>query len=109
MSSKQEVWNLIPRKSGNMSKLTIAALAFFGLSEVLASPAVSLSQRASNTTCTFTGSDGYLKVKQTKNECSTIILDSLEIPGGVTLNLEDLNDGTTVCVPLSRFVEYPQN
>lgn len=54
---------------------------------------------ADNTTfdCTFSGPDGYLQISQAKKSCSNIILDSLEIPGGVTLNLEKLNDGTTVC------------
>lgn len=47
-------------------------------------------------TCTFSGSDGYQDVSENKNSCSTIILDSLEVPGGETLDLEDLNDGTTV-------------
>lgn len=79
-----------------MSKVIIAASALLGLSRVLASPTVSTAQRADDTSCTFTGSDGYLQVNQTKNQCSTIILDSLEVPGGVTLNLENLNDGTTV-------------
>lgn len=78
-----------------MSRLTAAVAALASLSGVFASPAVVLATR-DNTTCTFTGSDGYLKVNQTKNSCSTIILDSLEVPGGVTLNLENLNDGTTV-------------
>lgn len=54
---------------------------------------------ADNTTfdCTFSGPDGYLQISQAKNSCSNIVLDSLEIPGGVTLNLEKLNDGTIVC------------
>lgn len=72
-----------------MSKSTIAAFALLGLPSAIASPA----------SCTFTGSDGYLQVNQTKNSCSTIVLDSLQVPGGVTLNLENLNDGTTVCYP----------
>ncbi|POS68853.1 polygalacturonase 1 precursor [Diaporthe helianthi] len=46
--------------------------------------------------CTFSGSDGYLQASQNKKSCSNIVLDSLEVPGGVTLNLENLNDGTTV-------------
>lgn len=72
-----------------MSKSAIAAFALLGLPSAIASPAI----------CTLTGSDGYLQVNQTKNSCSTIVLDSLQVPGGVTLNLEDLNDGTTVCYP----------
>lgn len=81
-----------------MSKFTIAAVALLGLPAVLA------------TNCTFTGTDGYLEVNQTKNSCSTIILDSLQVPGGVTLNLENLNDGTTVgCPPpLFGFSTYGQ-
>lgn len=65
---------------------------------VLSSPTPELTELEprANTTCTFTGKDGYLQVSQTKSQCSTIILDSLEVPGGVTLNLENLNTGTTV-------------
>lgn len=72
------------------SIITAAAATLLGL----ASGALA----ADNTTfgCTFSGPDGYLQISQAKNSCSDIVLDSLEIPGGVTLNLEKLNDGTTV-------------
>lgn len=75
----------------------IAAITLLGLaSGVLA---------ADNTTfdCTFSGPDGYLQIAQAKKSCSNIVLDSLQIPGNVTLNLEKLNDGTTVCTtPVAR-------
>lgn len=74
---------------------TLSVAALLGLTVVLMQPASALMHRA-DSACTFTGSTGYSEVSQTKNECSTIILDSLEVPGGVTLDLEDLNDGTTV-------------
>lgn len=74
---------------------TLAVAALLGLFSGLAQPASALTSRA-NSTCTFTGADGYLKLSQTKNDCSTIVLDSLQVPGNVTLDLEDLNDGTTV-------------
>ncbi|KAI8949463.1 glycoside hydrolase [Xylaria longipes] len=46
--------------------------------------------------CTFSGSLGYSSASVSKASCSTIILSSLQVPGGQTLNLEKLNDGTTV-------------
>jgi len=48
------------------------------------------------TTCTFSGSNGYSQASVSKTQCATIVLDSLTVPSGVTLNLEKLNDGTTV-------------
>lgn len=77
-----------------MPRSLVAAAALLGL----ASGALA----ADNTTfdCTFSGPDGYLQISQAKNSCSNIVLDSLQIPGGVTLNLEKLNDGTTVSTVL---------
>ncbi|KAI0910291.1 glycoside hydrolase [Ustulina deusta] len=46
--------------------------------------------------CTFSGSSGYSLASVSKASCSTIVLSSLQVPGGETLNLENLNDGTTV-------------
>ncbi|KAI1824819.1 glycoside hydrolase [Xylaria intraflava] len=46
--------------------------------------------------CTFSGSLGYSSASASKASCSTIVLSSLQVPGGETLDLEDLNDGTTV-------------
>lgn len=68
------------------SSIIVAAAALCGL----ASGALAAD-------CTFSGADGYLQASQGKNSCSNIVLDSLQVPGGVTLNLEKLNDGTTVC------------
>lgn len=52
--------------------------------------------RRADTTCTFSGSDGYSSASASKAACSTIVLSALTVPGGETLDLEDLNDGTTV-------------
>ncbi|CZR54943.1 related endopolygalacturonase C [Phialocephala subalpina] len=49
-----------------------------------------------DTTCTFSGSSGYSLASKSKTSCSTIVLSSLTVPSGVTLNLEKLNDGTNV-------------
>ncbi|KAI0454602.1 glycoside hydrolase [Xylaria acuta] len=46
--------------------------------------------------CTFSGSLGYSSASVSKASCSTIVLSSLQVPGGQTLNLEKLNDGTAV-------------
>jgi hypothetical protein len=64
---------------------TAGVLAFMSLSGALAA-----------TNCTFSGSSGYSEISAKKSSCSTIIIDSLEVPAGETLDLEDLNDFTTV-------------
>lgn len=47
-------------------------------------------------TCTFSGSLGYSSASKSKAACSTIILDALTVPGGVTLDMTDLPDDTTI-------------
>lgn len=47
-------------------------------------------------TCKFTGSAGYSSASKSKASCSTIILDGLTVPAGVTLDMTDLTDGTVV-------------
>ncbi|KAM0817579.1 putative Glycoside hydrolase [Seiridium cardinale] len=83
------------------STTLIAALA---IAKTLATPAPAptpppniedaVARRADS--CTFTGSDGYSLASVSKNACSTIVLSALTVPGGQTLRLEKLNDGTTV-------------
>jgi hypothetical protein len=51
---------------------------------------------AAESACTFSGSLGYSSASVSKASCSTIVLSSLQVPGGKTLNLEKLSDGTTV-------------
>lgn len=46
--------------------------------------------------CTFSGSDGYSAASVSKTSCSTIVLSALTVPGGETLDLENLTNGTTV-------------
>ncbi|KUJ08893.1 polygalacturonase E precursor [Mollisia scopiformis] len=53
-----------------------------------------LAKRA--TTCTFSGSAGASSASKSKTSCSTIILSALAVPSGTTLDLTDLNEGTTV-------------
>ncbi|PQE10473.1 putative endopolygalacturonase protein [Rutstroemia sp. NJR-2017a BBW] len=47
-------------------------------------------------TCTFSGTLGYSSAMKSKAACSTIILNSLTVPGGVTLDMTDLPDDTTI-------------
>jgi polygalacturonase len=47
-------------------------------------------------TCTFSGSLGYSSASKSKASCSTIILDTLTVPAGVTLDMTDLPDNTVV-------------
>ncbi|KAJ4417728.1 hypothetical protein N0V82_006002 [Gnomoniopsis sp. IMI 355080] len=79
---------------------------FLLISGVLASPAPkptpapspvevgrSLRKRES---CTFSGDDGYSSASASKKDCATIVLSALTVPSGVTLDMTDLEDGTTV-------------
>lgn len=47
-------------------------------------------------TCTFSGTQGYSSASASKSSCSTIILDALTVPAGVTLDMTDLPDDTVV-------------
>lgn len=48
------------------------------------------------TTCTFSGSSGASSASKSQKSCATIVLSNVAVPSGVTLDLSDLNDGTTV-------------
>lgn len=51
---------------------------------------------ARTATCKFTGSLGYSSASVSKSACSTIILDGLTVPAGVTLDMTGLPSGTVV-------------
>ncbi|OOQ88122.1 Polygalacturonase [Penicillium brasilianum] len=53
-----------------------------------------LEERAS--TCTFSGSKGAASAISSKTSCSTIVLSSVAVPAGTTLDLTGLKKGTTV-------------
>ncbi|KAL6832226.1 endopolygalacturonase [Trichoderma camerunense] len=48
------------------------------------------------TTCTFSGANGASSASKSQKSCATIVLSNVAVPSGVTLDLSDLNDGTTV-------------
>ncbi|KAL7941931.1 endopolygalacturonase [Trichoderma barbatum] len=56
--------------------------------------APNLEDRA--TTCTFSGANGASSASKSQKSCATIVLSNVAVPSGVTLDLSDLNDGTTV-------------
>lgn len=84
-----------------MSFTKIALLAL-SISSTFASPVAgpqvtpeaSLDKRA--TTCTFSGSSGASLASKSKSSCATIVLSSVAVPSGTTLDLTKLNDGTHV-------------
>ncbi|KAI1180240.1 glycoside hydrolase [Nemania sp. FL0916] len=86
------------------SMATAIFCLFLGINSVIGTPAPAVTPaprpedavapRAS--ACTFSGSLGYSSASVSKGSCSTIVLSSLQVPGGKTLNLENLKDGTTV-------------
>lgn len=46
--------------------------------------------------CTFSGSAGAASASKSQADCATIVLSDVAVPSGTTLDLSDLNDGTTV-------------
>ncbi|KAK7728747.1 hypothetical protein SLS53_009375 [Cytospora paraplurivora] len=90
--------------------LALAALASSVLASPVAAPAPTaapsqdevaraIEERAIEkraATCTFSGSSGYSLASKSKSSCSTIILDTLTVPGGTTLDLTGLPDETVV-------------
>lgn len=72
-----------------------------GVSAVLASPAAApaptpAATLAKRDSCVFSGSDGAASASASKADCATITLSALTVPSGTTLDLTDLEDGTTV-------------
>lgn len=59
-------------------------------------------------TCKFTGSLGYSSASKSKSSCSTIILDALTVPAGVTLDMTGLPDDTTVIFQGETTFEYKE-
>lgn len=78
--------------------LKIGLVGLIGAIAVNAAPAATraseIEQRSS--TCTFSGSKGAASAIKSKASCSTIVLDSVAVPAGTTLDLTGLNKGTTV-------------
>lgn len=80
---------------------TIFGLLAASVSMVAAAPAAmpmptaapDLAKRAS---CTFSGSSGAAAVSKSKASCATIVLSSLAVPSGTTLDLTKLTKGTHV-------------
>ncbi|PSR90786.1 polygalacturonase [Coniella lustricola] len=48
------------------------------------------------TSCTFSGSNGYSLASVSQKSCETIVLSALSVPSGVTLNLSDMEEDTTI-------------
>jgi len=83
-----------------LSAFVLTALAACVLASPIAEPAVTqapdanLAKRA--TSCTFSGSNGAASASASQKSCSTIVLSSVAVPSGTTLDLSDLEDDTTV-------------
>lgn len=57
---------------------------------------VTAAADASDASCTFSGSSGAASASKSKKSCSTIVLSDVAVPSGTTLDLTDLEDGTSV-------------
>jgi polygalacturonase len=88
---------MLPRSVTLVATL-LASAGVLGSPAPVPTPAPRLEDAAAKraTSCTFSGSDGYSLASVSKASCSTIVLSALAVPSGVTLNLEKLNDDTTV-------------
>lgn len=85
--------------------LTVCAKAILAAPAPEANPAptrapstheVERALEARAASCKFSGSLGYSSAIAAKSSCSTIILDALTVPAGVTLDMTDLPDDTVV-------------
>ncbi|KAI1388358.1 endopolygalacturonase [Hypoxylon trugodes] len=83
------------RSNSIASLLTYAPLA-------LAIPSKTIKDRAS---CTFTSTS---TLSSGKSSCSDIILNSITVPAGETLDLTNLNDGTSVTFQGTTTFEYKE-
>ncbi|KAI1303839.1 glycoside hydrolase family 28 protein [Xylaria venustula] len=90
-------------------------LAAFGASGVLSSPAPAVTPAPSvrdvlqkRDSCTFSGSDGAASASASQASCATIVLSDVAVPSGTTLDLSDLEDGTTVIFEGTTTWEYDE-
>lgn len=91
----------------SFTSFSALALAAYAVASPVAGPEITpapqpgvVDKRA--TSCTFSGSNGYSSASKSQASCSTIVLSSVAVPSGVTLDLSDLNDGTTVSCEARR-------
>ena len=68
--------------------------------------AAELESRAN--TCTFSGSSGASLASKSKSACATIVLSNVAVPSGKTLDLTDLNSGTTVIFEGTTTFDYKE-
>lgn len=69
----------------------LAALGSLSAAAPAPSRVSDLTKRSS--TCTFTAAS---QATESASGCSEIVLDNIEVPAGETLDLSDVDDGTTV-------------
>ncbi|KAK5175340.1 uncharacterized protein LTR77_000479 [Saxophila tyrrhenica] len=76
--------------------LSLLSLATVVLSSPLPTPAPVATPVKRDSSCTFSGASGAAAASASQGSCSTIVLSNVAVPSGTTLDLSDLNDGTTV-------------
>ncbi|OJJ46023.1 hypothetical protein ASPZODRAFT_16619 [Penicilliopsis zonata CBS 506.65] len=77
-----------------------------GAALAAAAPAPSrVSELVKKSSCTFTEA---AQVSESKSSCSTIVIDSITVPAGETLDLTDLTEGTTVTFKGTTTWEYEE-
>lgn len=82
--------------------LVVATLAATVLASPVAEPAPVITPpptaatKVKRASCTFSGSSGASLASVSQGSCATIVLSALVVPSGTTLDLSDLDDGTTV-------------
>lgn len=99
------------------ASLAVLAVAKAALASPLAAPAptpapspkeVARAIEARAATCKFSGADGYSSASVSKSSCTTIILDTLTVPAGVTLDMTDLPDDTVIIFEGETTFEYEE-
>ncbi|KAI1343760.1 endopolygalacturonase [Xylariaceae sp. FL0016] len=85
-----------------MYSTRVLAFLSFG-AHAAAAPSKTVSSRAS--ACTFTSAAA---ASESKSSCSDIVLSGITVPAGETLDLTDLNDGTTVTFEGTTTFEYEE-
>ncbi|KAI8936946.1 hypothetical protein NX059_006174 [Plenodomus lindquistii] len=80
---------------GFVAAALVASAAAVPAPEITAAPKAPVAAKRA-TSCTFTGADGAAAASQSATACATMVLSSLAVPSGTTLDLSKLADGTTV-------------
>ncbi len=100
MATLRLAWSLLGLGLGLSAAESVAAHGRLVTRAGAHRPRVLERHSNANATCTLGGTDDLSLLRGMKRNCTSIVISGLSVPGGVTLDLRDLINGTSVRTPI---------